>query len=351
MNFVCRLSTGHFPVRPCVGFRRRRRLAGMKAIRVHAPGGPEALRYEDIPNPSPKAGEALVRVEAAGVNFIEVYFRTGVYKPAGYPFTPGGEAAGVVEAVGAGVTSVRPGDRVATVDAQGAYAEWTLVAAARLVPVPEGVDVPAGRRRDAAGDDRALPGDVDASRSGPATRASSTRPRAAWDSCSCRSRSARGARVIGTVSTEEKAALAREAGADEVDPLHEGGLRRRDEAADRRAGRRGRLRLGREDDLREGPRRPRAARHDGALRPVERSPSPRSTRRSSNAKGSLFLTRPSLFHYVASRDRASRAGRRRPRLGRGRDAAAPDRPGASRWSRRRRRTGLSRGARRPGRPS
>ena len=81
----------------------------MKAIRVTATGGPEALRLEDVPDPTPKTGEALVRVEAAGVNFIEVYFRTGVYKVAAFPFTPGGEAAGVVEAVGAGVTDVKAG--------------------------------------------------------------------------------------------------------------------------------------------------------------------------------------------------------------------------------------------------
>ena len=98
----------------------------MKAIRVHAPGGPEALRYEDVPDPTPKAGEVLLRVEAAGVNFIEVYFRTGVYKVAAFPFTPGGEAAGVVDAVGEGVADVKPGDRVATFNAQGAYAERAL---------------------------------------------------------------------------------------------------------------------------------------------------------------------------------------------------------------------------------
>ena len=84
----------------------------MKAIRVHAPGGPEALLVEEIADPSPKAGEVLVRAEAIGVNFIEVYFRLGLYKPAGYPFTPGGELAGVVESVGPGVTSLKPGERV-----------------------------------------------------------------------------------------------------------------------------------------------------------------------------------------------------------------------------------------------
>ena len=83
----------------------------MKAIRIHAPGGVEALRFEDVPEPEPKPGEARVRVEAAGVNFIDVYHRTGLYK-ATLPATLGQEGAGLVETVGDGVTEVRPGDRV-----------------------------------------------------------------------------------------------------------------------------------------------------------------------------------------------------------------------------------------------
>ena len=132
----------------------------MKAIRVQAPGGPEALRLEEIADPSPKAGEALVRVEATGVNFIEVYFRLGLYKPAGYPFTPGGEVAGVVEGVGPGVTSLKPGDRVATVNAQGAYAEKALAAESRLVADSGRRVGAAGRGGDAPGHDGSLPRDV-----------------------------------------------------------------------------------------------------------------------------------------------------------------------------------------------
>src|SRR5215471_185183 len=94
----------------------------MKAIRVDSPGGPEALRYEDAPVPVPKEGEALVRIEAAGVNFIDVYFRTGAYKGS-YPMTLGSEGAGTVEKVGPGVEGVRAGDRVGSVNFAGSYAE------------------------------------------------------------------------------------------------------------------------------------------------------------------------------------------------------------------------------------
>jgi NADPH2:quinone reductase len=106
----------------------------MKAIRVHSPGGPEALRIDDIPAPKPAAGEALVRIESIGVNFIDVYHRTGLY-PLETPFIPGREAAGVVEAVGAEVTEVQPGDRVAYV-LSPSYAQFASVPAAKLVPVP-----------------------------------------------------------------------------------------------------------------------------------------------------------------------------------------------------------------------
>src|SRR5437667_186070 len=110
----------------------------MKAIRVHAPGGPEALRYEDVAQPSPAAGQVLVKVEAAGVNYIDVYQRNGLYKVA-TPFTLGQEAAGVVSAVGAGVTDPKVGDRVVYASILGAYAEYAVVPADRVVVLPEGV--------------------------------------------------------------------------------------------------------------------------------------------------------------------------------------------------------------------
>lgn len=279
----------------------------MKAIRVHASGGPEALRYEDVPDPTPKTGEALVRVEAAGVNFIEVYFRTGVYKPAGHPFTPGGEAAGVVEAVGPGVTDVKAGDRVATVNAQGAYAARSLVGAARLVRVPEGVTT----RQACAVMLQGMTAHY---------LATSTRPLGPGDTCLvhaaaggvglllCAIAKKRGARVIGTVSTPEKAMLARKAGADEVILYTE-----RDFVAEVK-----RLTDGKgvqavfdsvgKTTFEKGldvlaPRGTMAlfGQSSGAAPPID----PQVL----NAKGSVFLTRPSLFHYVASRQELlARAG-------------------------------------------
>ena len=110
----------------------------MRAIRVSTTGGPEVLEYTEVPTPEPGADDALVRVEAAGVNFIDVYHRTGLYKLA-TPFTPGSEAAGTVEAVGSNVTSVKPGDRVAYAMTLGAYAEYAVVPVDKLVHVPPGI--------------------------------------------------------------------------------------------------------------------------------------------------------------------------------------------------------------------
>jgi NADPH2:quinone reductase len=110
----------------------------MHAIRVNHTGGPEVLDWAEAADPEPGAGDIVVAVEAAGVNFIDVYRRTGLY-PMPLPATPGSEMAGRVVAVGAGVTGYTPGDRVASADATGSYAELAIVPAGRAVPVPEGV--------------------------------------------------------------------------------------------------------------------------------------------------------------------------------------------------------------------
>ncbi len=110
----------------------------VKAIRVHKPGGPDAMTWEDIEIAAPAASEVLVRHTAIGVNFIDTYFRSGLY-PAPAPFSPGNEAAGVVEAVGAGVTDLKAGDRVAYVAGPGTYAEKRLVPADRVVKLPAGI--------------------------------------------------------------------------------------------------------------------------------------------------------------------------------------------------------------------
>ncbi len=115
-----------------------------QAIRIHVNGGPEVMQWEDVPTPEPGPGEALVRHEAVGLNYIDIYFRTGLYK-APLPSTPGMEAAGVVVAVGSGVTEVNPGDRVAYAGGPiGAYATERAIAADRLVVLPEGIDSKTG---------------------------------------------------------------------------------------------------------------------------------------------------------------------------------------------------------------
>ncbi len=111
-----------------------------QAIRIHETGGPEKLVWEHVPLPTPKAGEALVRHKAVGLNFIDVYFRTGLYKAPSLPATIGMEGAGVVEAVGEGVTEVAPGDRVAYATGPiGAYAEARCIKADRLVKMPDAI--------------------------------------------------------------------------------------------------------------------------------------------------------------------------------------------------------------------
>jgi NADPH2:quinone reductase len=110
------------------------------AIRIHEHGGPDKLVWEEVPLPDPKPGEVRVRHKAVGLNFIDVYFRTGLYKVPSLPVTIGMEGAGVVEAVGEGVTDLKPGDRVAYAGALGAYAEARCVPADRLVKLPDDID-------------------------------------------------------------------------------------------------------------------------------------------------------------------------------------------------------------------
>ena len=112
----------------------------MKAIQIHSAGGPEALELADLPIPQPEAGQVLIRIEATGVNFIEIYFRKGVYK-ASFPMIPGSEAAGTVEELGPGVTGFKAGDAVVSTSVIGSYAEYALVPAAQLVKIPEGLSL------------------------------------------------------------------------------------------------------------------------------------------------------------------------------------------------------------------
>jgi NADPH2:quinone reductase len=186
----------------------------MKAIRVHQVGGPEVLQFEDVPLAEPGEGEVLVKIKAVGVNFIDIYHRTGLY-PKELPFIPGLEAAGVVEAVGPGVQALNAGDHVAYSSYPEAYAEYSIVPEAKVVPVPPELDLTT-----AAGS--ILQGMT------AHYLVFSTYPLKAGETALIHAAAGGvglllvqmakrvGATVIGTVSTEEKAQLAREAGADHV---------------------------------------------------------------------------------------------------------------------------------------
>jgi NADPH2:quinone reductase len=188
----------------------------VKAIRVHAFGGPDALQYEDIPEPTPKQGEALVKIDAAGVNFIDVYQRTGLYKVP-LPVTVGQEGAGTVVALGSPSDDVKVGDRVAWTSILGSYAQMNVVPIDRLITLPPGVTTKQGAAMMLQGMTAHY-------------LACTTFPIKAGDTCLIHAGAGgvgllltqiaklRGARIITTVSTDEKARLSREAGADHVVP-------------------------------------------------------------------------------------------------------------------------------------
>ena len=270
----------------------------MKTIHVHVPGGPERLELVDVPTPKPGPGQALVRIAASGVNFIDIYFRTGLYK-ADSPITIGSEGAGTVDSVGEGVTEVGPGDRVAYAMARGSYAEYAVVPAAQLVKIPDSVDF-----RTAAG--VMLQGMT----AHYLTR--STFPLKAGDTCLVHAAAggaggmvvqiakSLGARVFGTVSTPEKAAIARENGCDETINYTEQEF---DTEVKRLTGGRGVEviydSVGRTTfDRSLNSLRPRGmlalfGQSSGNVPPVEAA---------TLAKGSFYLTRPGLGHYLLNRE-------------------------------------------------
>jgi NADPH2:quinone reductase len=186
----------------------------MKAVFVEQFGGVENLKYADLSKPEPGPGQAVVKIEATGVNFIDVYFRIGLY-PATPPVVLGNEGAGTVEAVGPDVTAVRPGDRVAYAMARGSYAQYALVPAWQLVKIPSLVDFQTAAAAMLQGMTAHY-------------LTHSTYPLKAGDSCLIHAAAGgtgrllvqmakmRGARVFATVGNEEKARQAKEAGADEV---------------------------------------------------------------------------------------------------------------------------------------
>ncbi len=186
----------------------------MKAIQVKRCGSPEALELVEIPKPAPGPKQALVKIEASGINFIDVYHRTGLYK-LDLPFTPGSEAAGTVEAVGPDVTEVAVGDRVAYAMARGSYAEYAVVPVWQLVKVPSSVDLKTAAAAMLQGmTAHYLTHSVHLLKKGDTALVHAAAGGAGL--LIVQMAKMLGARVFGTVSTDAKAALAREAGADET---------------------------------------------------------------------------------------------------------------------------------------
>ncbi|MFQ5846621.1 MAG: quinone oxidoreductase [Candidatus Methylomirabilales bacterium] len=273
----------------------------MKAIRVHEYGGPEALTLEELPIPHPGSGQALVKIEAAGLNFIDVYHRTGLY-PAPLPRLMGVEGAGVVEAVGPEVTEVRVGDRVAyaSTAAPGAYAEYALIPSARLVIIPPGVDA----RAAAAAMLQGMTAHYLTRSTYPLKKGEACLIHAAAGGVGlllCQMARQAGARVFGTVSTEEKARLAREAGAEvairyttqdfeaEVTRLTDGqGVQVVYDSVAK--------------DTFEKSLNCLAPRGTLVLYGQSSGPVPPFDANALSQKGSLFLTRPTLAHYIRTRE-------------------------------------------------
>jgi NADPH2:quinone reductase len=271
----------------------------MRGIQVKRHGGPEVLEYGELPDPIPGPGEALIRVRVAGVNFTDVYQRTGMY-PGTLPFTPGVEGVGVVEKVGSGVTDVKVGDRVGWVMIKGAYAELAVIPAERLVPIPASIDDRTAAAillqgmtahfllRDCY---RVTRGEwilVHAAAGGVGLLMTQIAHRI-------------GARMIGTTSTDEKAALAREAGADEIVLYTKEDFQ---QAARRITGGAG------VSVVYDSVGKTTFDKSLDSLRPrgymvlfgASSGPVPPLDPQVLNHKGSLYLTRPTLGNYVSTRE-------------------------------------------------
>lgn len=270
----------------------------MNAIQIQSTGGPEVLELAELQIPVPSPGQVLIRVEAIGVNFIEIYFRKGTYK-ATMPLIPGSEAAGTIEELGTGVTGFKPGDLVASVGVLGSYAEYALVPASQLVKVPAGL----------------TPEQAAAVMLQGMTAhylATSTYPLKAGDTALVHAGAGgvgllltqiaakMGARVIATVSTKDKAELSREAGAAEAILYTE-----QDFVAETK-----RLTGGKGVDVVydsvgkttfEGSLNCLRPRGLMALFGGSSGPVPPFDLIQLSGKGSLFITRPTLWHYVATR--------------------------------------------------
>jgi NADPH:quinone reductase len=271
----------------------------MKAVRIHETGGLDKLICEEVPVPSPGPGQALVKIHAIGLNFIDIYFRTGLYQSK-LPFIPGQEAAGTVEKIEGEAAGLKPGDPVAYAGTIGAYAEYALVNSAKLVKLPDTVSFETA----AAVMLQGMTAHYLAYSTFPLRKGETVLLHAAAGGVGLlltQVAKSIGASVIGTVSTEEKGALARDAGADHVivytradfeeevkkitagagvDVVYDSVGRTTFEKSLNCLKRRGMMVL--------------FGQSSGPVPPFEIA--------ALNAKGSLYLTRPGLPHYTASRD-------------------------------------------------
>jgi NADPH2:quinone reductase len=271
----------------------------MKTIHVKEPGGPETMQLVEAPKPQPGPKQALIRMAAIGVNFIDVYFRKGLYK-ADSPIVLGNEGAGTVEAVGPEVTEVKVGDRVAWAMHRGSYSEYAAVPASLLVQIPDGLDFQTAAAAMLQGMTAHY-------------LTHSTYPLKTGEACLVHAAAGgtgslivqmakmRGARVLGTVSTEDKAKIARQAGADETILYTSQDF---EAEVKRLTGGRG------VDVVYDSVGQTTFDKSLNSLRPrgvlalfgQSSGPVPAFDPNLLNGKGSLFLTRPSLAHYLLSRD-------------------------------------------------
>ncbi len=275
----------------------------MKAIQVQKLGGPEALTLVDVPIPKPKSNEVVVKISAAGVNFIDVYFREGRY-PAPLPFVDGQEASGIVSEVGTEVTAWKPGDRVAYTGSLGAYADYAAVPADRLVRVPETVK----DEQAAAVMLQGMTAHYLVNSTYPLKKGETALIHAAAGGVGLllvQMAKNIGARVIGTAGSPDKAKLAREAGADEVIVYTKQDF---ETETKRLTGGKG------VDVVYDGVGKSTFESDLNILRPrgylvlfggASGSVPPFDLIKLSQ-KGSLFLTRPSLAHYIATREELER---------------------------------------------
>ncbi len=270
------------------------------AIVVHETGGPDKLLFETVTDQQPGPGEARIRQTAIGLNYIDVYFRTGFYKALSLPFTPGQEGAGIVDAVGPGVTELSVGDRVAYAAVSGAYAETRLIAADRLVRLPPAID----DRTAAAMMLKGMTAEYLLLRCARVTRGDTILFHAAAGgvgSIACQWARAIGLKVIGTAGGPDKVARARQNGCDEIVDLKSENLVARVKELTDGAGVRAVFdSIGKEtfaaslDCLAPRGMLVLFGQSSGVVPPLDPS--------LLAARGSLFLTRPTLNHYIATRE-------------------------------------------------